>query len=43
VSEIVTTFKKDFDGVPEDQVTADVEEFLSGMVENGFIGMIETS
>ena len=42
VSEIVATFKKDFDEVPEDQVTADVEEFLNGMVEKGFIGTLET-
>ena len=38
VDEIIASFKAEFDGVPEGEVSADVEEFLSQMIENGFIG-----
>jgi glutaredoxin-related protein len=41
VNEIVDAFKADFDEVPEDDVAADVEEFLKPMVDNGFIGILE--
>lgn len=41
VNEIINAFKADFDEVPENEVTADVEEFLKQMVDNGFIGILE--
>jgi hypothetical protein len=40
VEEIVNRFREDFDEVPEDQVTTDVEEFLKQMVDSGFIGSV---
>ena len=43
VNEIINAFKADFDEVPEDDVTADVEEFLEQMVGSGFIGIVEKS
>jgi hypothetical protein len=41
VHEIVNGFKADFDEVPENEVTTDVEAFLKQMVDNGFISIIE--
>ncbi len=43
VSEIIEAFKADFDEVPEDEVAADVEEFINQMMDSGFIGILETS
>ena len=40
--EIVAAFKADFDEVPEDEVMADVEEFINQMLDSGFIGILET-
>lgn len=42
VDELVAAFKADFEEVPEDQVVADVEEFVDYMMDSGFIGMLET-
>jgi len=41
VSDIVAAFKAEFDDVPEEEVTADVEEFINQMVDSGFIGTLE--
>jgi len=41
-SEIIAAFRSDFDEVPEDKITADVELFISQMMDSGFIG-IETA
>ncbi len=41
VDEIVKAFMEDFESVPENDVVADVEEFLNQMVETGFIGTME--
>jgi len=41
-AEIVSAFEADFEELPEGEVLADVEEFLQGMMESGFIGTLET-
>jgi hypothetical protein len=41
VYEIINAFKADFDEVPEDEVTTDVETFLQQMIDNGFINIRE--
>jgi len=40
-NEIVSAFKNDFDDVPEEEVSADVEEFITHMVDSGFIGIVQ--
>jgi hypothetical protein len=39
-SEIATTLSKSFDDIPETLVQ-DVQEFLDGMLQTGFIGTVE--
>jgi hypothetical protein len=39
--DMVQEVRNAFEGTPEGQVEADVAEFLAGMVENGFIGILE--
>jgi len=38
---IASTFHESYDGVPDDQVGAQVKEFIDDMVANGFIGIAE--
>ena len=40
---IATAMQEAFDGVPADEVAQDVQEFVKGMVESGFIGTMETT
>jgi hypothetical protein len=42
-SEIVAAFLRDYDEVPADAVAADVEEFVTGMLDSGFLGVEEAS
>jgi hypothetical protein len=42
LDEIIAEVQKDFDDVPLEQVTQDVQEFMDGMVASGFIGTVET-
>ncbi len=37
---IVAAVRENFDEVPSDQVAQDVQEFLEGMLESGFIGTV---
>jgi hypothetical protein len=41
ITDIVAAFKADFDEVPEDEVAADVEEFINQMVDSGFVGTVQ--
>ena len=41
VKSIIDAFHDEFDEVPEDEVKADVKEFLDRMIESGFIGIVE--
>jgi hypothetical protein len=41
LAEIVTEVQKGFDEVPLEQVAADVQEFVDGMLASGFIGRLE--
>jgi hypothetical protein len=41
LAEIVTEVQKGFDEVPLEQVAADVQEFVDGMLASGFIGKLE--
>lgn len=41
-SEISAALKAEFDEVPQGEVAADVEEFISQMTDSGFIGALET-
>jgi hypothetical protein len=41
LAEIVTEVQKGFDVVPLEQVAADVQEFVDGMLASGFIGRLE--
>ncbi len=41
MTEIVTEVQKGFDEVPLEQVAADVQEFMDGMLASGFIGTLE--
>jgi hypothetical protein len=38
---LVTAIRESFDGVPEDQVTSQVTEFIDDMAATGFIGIVE--
>ena len=40
-TEIIDSFKNDFTDVPEDQVATDVDEFITHMVDSGFIGVVQ--
>lgn len=42
-ADVVAHLHQACEGVPHDQVAADVAEFLDGMVQKGFIGVIEES
>ena len=41
LDEIITEVQKGFDEVPSEQVAGDVQAFVDGMVETGFIGTVE--
>lgn len=41
VSAVVTAITAEFEDVPAGEVENDVREFIAGMVENGFIGIVE--
>ena len=41
LAEIVTAIQKAFEDAPAGQVAGDVQEFVEGMVETGFIGTVE--
>jgi len=41
--EIISALRADFDDVPEDALAADVEEFVNGMIDTGFLGVLQTS
>lgn len=41
VTAVVHALQANFEEVPMDEVRQDVEEFLAGMLENGFIGIVE--
>lgn len=43
VSDIVTAFKNDYDDVPEQEIVADVEEFINKMLDAGFLGIVDNS
>jgi hypothetical protein len=43
IEEMAAYLQAEFDGVPENEVTADVDEFVGQMVESGFIGVLEAS
>jgi hypothetical protein len=42
-SEIAAAFLQDFDEVPAAAVAADVEEFVTGMLDSGFLGVQDAS
>jgi hypothetical protein len=42
-SEIVAVLRAEYDDVPEDDVEIHVQEFVDGLVESGFFGLLETS
>jgi hypothetical protein len=41
LAHVVVAVQETFDEVPAKDVQTDVKEFLNGMVENGFIGVVE--
>jgi hypothetical protein len=41
LEEIVQSIQQDFEEVPTDQVLQDVQGFLDGMQQTGFIGVVE--
>lgn len=41
--QIVAAIKAEFDGVPDDQVKADVRAFVEPMLKAGFLGTLVTS
>ncbi len=41
MEKIIARVREGFDGVPEDQVSGQVEDFVNDMVEAGFIGTVE--
>lgn len=43
VTDIVNAFKNDYDEVPEQEVIADVEEFINKMAGAGFLGTVDKS
>ena len=38
---VVEALRQEFEEVPADEVQSDVTEFLSGMIADGFIGILE--
>ncbi len=40
-AEIAQAIRDAFDEVPEDQITQDVDEFIEGMVQSGFLGTVQ--
>ena len=43
VSEIITALQADFDDVPVDAITTDVEEFVTQMIDSDFFATLQTS
>ena len=43
LEEIIAEVEKNFDDVPSDKVTQDVEEFVNSMVTSGFLGIVENT
>jgi len=41
LDEVVDAVQKGFDEIPLEQIAQDVQEFIEGMVANGFIGTVE--
>ncbi len=41
MGKIITRVREAFNGVPEDQVSAQIQGFVNDMVEAGFIGTVE--
>ena len=42
-SAIAAAIRQAFEDVPGQELLADLQEFLSGMIQSGFIGVIESS
>jgi hypothetical protein len=43
LDEIAASLKQAFEDAPLDQVRQDVQEFVAGMVETGFLGLAEAA